>query len=80
MTGSGSGFGFGFGEAIAKMLAAEGAAVVVHGRDVARTETVAKAIRSDGGRAVVLYLTGPLADYVSGATIRVDGGGIRSVH
>ncbi|SNT23171.1 Enoyl-(Acyl carrier protein) reductase [Streptosporangium subroseum] len=30
--------------------------------------------------AAVLYLTGPLADYVSGATIRVDGGTIRSVH
>ena len=28
----------------------------------------------------VLYLCGPLADYVSGATIRVDGGHVRSVH
>jgi NAD(P)-dependent dehydrogenase (short-subunit alcohol dehydrogenase family) len=29
--------------------------------------------------AAVAYLAGPLADYVSGATIRVDGGHIRSV-
>ena len=30
--------------------------------------------------AAVAYLAGPLADYISGATIRVDGGHIRSVH
>jgi NAD(P)-dependent dehydrogenase (short-subunit alcohol dehydrogenase family) len=30
--------------------------------------------------AAVAYLTGPHADYISGATIRVDGGHIRSVH
>jgi len=47
VTGSSSGLG----EAIARMLAAEGAAVVVHGRDRARTEAVAKEIR--GGRADV---------------------------
>ena len=29
--------------------------------------------------AAVAYLAGPLADYISGATIRVDGGHIRSV-
>jgi len=29
--------------------------------------------------AAVAYLASPLADYVSGATIRVDGGTIRSV-
>ena len=27
----------------------------------------------------VAYLASPLADYVSGATIRVDGGAVRSV-
>jgi 3-oxoacyl-[acyl-carrier protein] reductase len=47
VTGSSSGLG----EAIAAMLAAEGATVVVHGRDAARTEAVAKAIRDGGGRA-----------------------------
>lgn len=29
--------------------------------------------------AAVAYLVGPHADYVSGATLRVDGGTIRSV-
>lgn len=49
VTGSSSGLG----EAIATRLAAEGAEVVVHGRDVARTEKVAAAIRGQGGRAAV---------------------------
>ena len=39
----------GLGEATAKMLAAEGASVIVHGRDKERTENVAEAIRQDGG-------------------------------
>ncbi|KRB51334.1 short-chain dehydrogenase [Rhizobium sp. Root708] len=43
----------GLGEATAKMLAAEGAAVVVHGRDAARANAVAKEIREAGGRADV---------------------------
>ncbi|MYZ35798.1 MULTISPECIES: SDR family NAD(P)-dependent oxidoreductase [unclassified Streptomyces] len=43
----------GLGEEIAKVLAAEGAAVVVHGRDEARAVAVAKAIREDGGEASV---------------------------
>ncbi len=41
----------GIGEAIAKLLAAEGATVVVHGRDEARTRAVADAIRASGGRS-----------------------------
>ncbi len=36
--------------------------------------------RPDEIAAAVAYLSGPQADYVSGATIRVDGGHIRSVH
>ncbi|MGJ6966799.1 SDR family NAD(P)-dependent oxidoreductase [Streptosporangium sp. G11] len=47
VTGSSSGLG----EAIAKALAAEGADVVVHGRDRTRTEAVATAIRAAGGSA-----------------------------
>ncbi|WP_405983340.1 SDR family NAD(P)-dependent oxidoreductase [Streptomyces sp. NBC_00872] len=43
----------GLGEEIAKVLAAEGAAVVVHGRDEARATAVAQAIRQDGGEATV---------------------------
>ncbi|GHH69700.1 3-oxoacyl-ACP reductase [Streptomyces sulfonofaciens] len=49
VTGSSSGLG----EAIASMLAAEGAEVVVHGRDADRTKAVATAIRAAGGRAAV---------------------------
>jgi 3-oxoacyl-[acyl-carrier protein] reductase len=47
VTGSSSGIG----EAIVKLLAAEGAAVVVHGRDESRANAVAAAIRATGGRA-----------------------------
>jgi 3-oxoacyl-[acyl-carrier protein] reductase len=43
----------GFGEAIAKRLAAEGAAVVVHGRDRDRAMAVAKAISDVGGDVAV---------------------------
>jgi len=49
VTGSSSGLG----EEIARVLAAEGAAVVVHGRDEARTEAVAKSIRGGGGTASI---------------------------
>ncbi|UXS05498.1 SDR family NAD(P)-dependent oxidoreductase [Agrobacterium tumefaciens] len=41
----------GIGAAIAAMLAVEGAAVVVHGRDPERTEKVAQSIISSGGDA-----------------------------
>ncbi|MEV0352014.1 SDR family NAD(P)-dependent oxidoreductase [Nonomuraea sp. NPDC050680] len=44
----------GLGEATAKLLAAEGAAVVVHGRDKRRTEDVAEAIRQAGGSATTV--------------------------
>lgn len=47
VTGSTSGLG----EAIVKMLAAEGAAVIVHGRDKHRAQAVASAIASAGGHA-----------------------------
>ncbi|GIF98299.1 SDR family NAD(P)-dependent oxidoreductase [Catellatospora citrea] len=43
----------GLGEAIARRLCAEGAAVVVHGRDEQRAAKVAEAIRADGGQADV---------------------------
>jgi NAD(P)-dependent dehydrogenase (short-subunit alcohol dehydrogenase family) len=49
VTGSSSGIG----ATTAKMLAAEGVAVAVHGRDAARTEAVAEEIRAAGGTAVV---------------------------
>jgi 3-oxoacyl-[acyl-carrier protein] reductase len=47
ITGSSSGLG----EAIAKMLAREGADVIVHGRDCSRVEAVANTISGAGGRA-----------------------------
>ena len=47
VTGSSSGIG----AEIARMLAAEGVAVVVHGRDRARTQAVATGIEAAGGRA-----------------------------
>ena len=49
VTGSSSGLG----EAIVKMLAAEGAAVIVHGRNEDRANQVADAIRKLGGTAAI---------------------------
>ena len=49
VTGSSSGIG----EAIVKLLAGEGVAVVVHGRDEGRANAVAQAIRAEGGKAEV---------------------------
>jgi NAD(P)-dependent dehydrogenase (short-subunit alcohol dehydrogenase family) len=71
VTGSSSGLG----EAIATRLAAEGASVVVHGRDHARTVAVAKAICDAGGDAS--YVLGDLgtdrgADEVRAAAGPVD--------
>ena len=49
VTGSSSGIGIG----IAKMLAAEGVSVVVHGRDATRAQGTAKQIEEGGGIAAV---------------------------
>lgn len=50
VTGSNSGLG----EAIVKMLAAEGAEVIVHGRNAARAQQVAESITKAGGVADVV--------------------------
>jgi len=55
VTGSSSGLG----EAIVKMLAAEGAAVIVHGRNEQRSAAVAESIRESGG--VAEYVIGDLS-------------------
>jgi NAD(P)-dependent dehydrogenase (short-subunit alcohol dehydrogenase family) len=47
VTGSSSGIG----EAIAKILAREGASVIVHGRNQERTNRVVQEIIADGGMA-----------------------------
>ncbi|WP_299038955.1 SDR family NAD(P)-dependent oxidoreductase [uncultured Pseudokineococcus sp.] len=47
VTGSSSGIG----EAVARVLAASGAEVVITGRDTARVQAVAEAVRADGGAA-----------------------------
>ncbi len=44
----------GLGEAIATFLAAEGAVVVVHGRNEARARAVEEAIRASGGRVDIV--------------------------
>jgi 3-oxoacyl-[acyl-carrier protein] reductase len=66
VTGSSSGIG----EAIAKTLAAEGAAVVVHGRDETKAHRVAGEITQSGGRAAIAI--GDLADN-AGARRVADG-------
>jgi NAD(P)-dependent dehydrogenase (short-subunit alcohol dehydrogenase family) len=43
----------GLGEFTAKLLAAEGASVIVHGRNESRAQAVVKAIRAAGGHATV---------------------------
>jgi NAD(P)-dependent dehydrogenase (short-subunit alcohol dehydrogenase family) len=48
-----TGFSSGLGEAIAGLLAREGAQVVVHGRDVDRARAVVDAIIADGGAATM---------------------------
>ncbi len=68
VTGSSSGLG----EAIVKRLAAEGAAVVVHGRNESRANAVAEAICREGGRAEVAIgdlLTDAGADGVASAAL-----------
>ena len=65
----------GLGRAIAEMLAAEGASLVVHGRDAQRTEAVAAGIRAAGGDATAVVgdlATDAGADAVAAAAGDVD--------
>ncbi|WP_219835688.1 SDR family NAD(P)-dependent oxidoreductase [Paenibacillus sp. R14(2021)] len=71
ITGSSSGLGMAMG----KMLAAEGASVIVHGRDEARSSAVAESIRANGGSATVALgelTTDAGADAVAAAAL-ADG-------
>lgn len=68
VTGSSSGLG----AATARLLANEGVAVVVHGRDEARADSVAEQVRADGGKADVALGdlgTDAGADAVAGAAL-----------
>jgi len=68
VTGSSSGIGAG----IARMLAAEGCAVVVHGRDTAKTEAVAASIGALATVAIGDLATDAGADAVAAAAGPVD--------
>ncbi|WP_373530881.1 SDR family NAD(P)-dependent oxidoreductase [Nostoc sp.] len=75
VTGSSSGIG----EAIAKVLAKEGAAVVVQGRQEKEADRVAQEIAASGGKAVVVL--GDLSDDQAAAQVAEKAlsvfGGIR---
>lgn len=73
VTGSSSGIGVG----IAEMLAEEGAAVVVHGRNAERAEAVAERIRAAGADAAVAIGTlssDASAEQVANAAVAAFGG------
>jgi len=73
VTGSSSGIGAG----VAKVLAQEGAEVVVHGRDVDRAQAVAKALTERGARAAVAIgdlSTDEGAEAVAKAALEAFGG------
>jgi NAD(P)-dependent dehydrogenase (short-subunit alcohol dehydrogenase family) len=57
----------GLGEGIARVLAAEGAAVVIHGRDEARARAVAAEINAAGGKAE--FALGDIAHDADVATV-----------
>ena len=67
----------GIGAAIARMLAAEGATVVIHGRNAEAAERVANEVRAAGGRAAVALgdlSTDADADAVATAALAAFGG------
>src|SRR5258707_12380398 len=70
----------GLGEAIAKLLAAEGVGIMVHGRDEGRTNAVAEAIRADGGRAAVALRALPTDACAGAEAPAAETGTIRSIH
>ncbi|MEV0679022.1 SDR family NAD(P)-dependent oxidoreductase [Actinosynnema sp. NPDC050436] len=70
VTGSSSGLG----AAIAALLAAEGAEVVVHGRDAERAAAVAADIRAAGGKAD--HVVGPLGSDASAVAVADAAGAV----
>lgn len=72
VTGSTSGIGRG----IALVLAREGVAIAVHGRNAQRASN---GWPEDIG-ALAAYLASPLLAFVNGANYRIDGGQVQSVN
>ncbi|RVT91106.1 SDR family NAD(P)-dependent oxidoreductase [Sphingomonas crocodyli] len=73
VTGSSGGIGAG----VAEILAREGAAVVVHGRDTGRAEATAERIRAAGGKAAIAcgdLATDAGGDAVADAALAAFGG------
>ena len=72
-----TGAGRNIGEEIAKLFAREGARVAVVDMDEGRAETVAEAIRADGGEAIAVVCdvsdTGDVAAMVTAVTEAFDG-------
>ncbi|HEY0747904.1 MAG TPA: SDR family NAD(P)-dependent oxidoreductase [Steroidobacteraceae bacterium] len=77
----------GIGAAIAKTLAAEGARVIVHGRDKARTQQVASEITQSGGDAHAIAADVPVdagaarliaqaSEYAGGIDVLVNNAGV----
>jgi NAD(P)-dependent dehydrogenase (short-subunit alcohol dehydrogenase family) len=64
----------GIGRAIARQLAAEGASIIVHGRDAARGERVVKEIVDEGGGA--RFLGADLSDPVDLERLARDAGDV----
>ncbi|WBQ06138.1 SDR family NAD(P)-dependent oxidoreductase [Kribbella sp. CA-293567] len=64
----------GLGESVAKLLAAEGVSVVVHGRDAAKTEQVVKAIEAEGNRAT--FVLGDLGTDEGAAQVAATAGAV----
>ena len=75
VTGSSSGIG----AEIARMLAAEGVKVIVHGRDQARRQAVATEIETGGGQAATALGDLTTDDGATGTTFKIDGGATPTV-
>jgi NAD(P)-dependent dehydrogenase (short-subunit alcohol dehydrogenase family) len=83
VTGSSSGIG----ESIARTLAREGVTVVVHGRNIERhaAKEVVPTLVGHIGRVedianAVTFPASPLADFIDGANLRVDGGNVTGLN
>ncbi len=78
----------GIGDGIAKMIAREGAVVVVQGRNESAGRRVQEIVPNSVGQvgrvddiaSAVAFLVSPLAGFINGANLRIDGGSAQSVN